>query len=107
MHGSLASPYRVDRVATRNRVALTNRCPTGLNRGFGGPQLYFALERTMAIAAGRLGLDPVEVARRNLLGPDDFPYRTPSGSLYDAGDYEGCLVDARGLVRSDERRAER
>ncbi len=106
MHGSLTGAYRVSHVATRNRVALTNRCPTGLNRGFGGPQLYFALERTMAIAAGRLGLDPVEVARRNLLGPDDFPYRTPSGSLYDAGDYEGCLDDALELVRYDERREE-
>jgi 2-furoyl-CoA dehydrogenase large subunit len=106
MHGSLNGAYRVSHVATRNRVALTNRCPTGLNRGFGGPQLYFALERTMAIAAGRLGLDPVEVARRNLLGPGDFPYRTPSGSLYDAGDYEGCLDDALKLVRYDERREE-
>jgi 2-furoyl-CoA dehydrogenase large subunit len=106
MHGSLTGAYRVNHVATRNRVALTNRCPTGLNRGFGGPQLYLALERTMAIAAGRLGLDPVEVARRNLLGPDDFPYRTPSGSLYDAGDYEGCLDDALELVRYDERRQE-
>ena len=54
--------YRVRDVATRNRVVLTNRCPTGLNRGFGGPQLYFALERTMAIAARRLGLDPADVA---------------------------------------------
>jgi 2-furoyl-CoA dehydrogenase large subunit len=106
MQGSLTGAYRVGHVATHNRVALTNRCPTGLNRGFGGPQLYFALERTMAVAAGRLGLDPVEVARRNLLGPDDFPYRTPSGSLYDAGDYEGCLDDALELVRYDVRRQE-
>ena len=106
MQGSLTGAYRVGHVATRNRVVLTQRCPTGLNRGFGGPQLYFALERTMAIAAGRLGLDPADLARRNLLGPDDFPYGTPSGSLYDAGDYEGCLDDALGLVRYDERRAE-
>jgi len=106
MHGSLTGAYRVGHVATRNRVVLTNRCPTGLNRGFGGPQLYFALERTMAIAAGRLGLDPVELARRNLLGEDDFPYRTPSGSLYDPGDYLGCLEEALDLVRYDDRRDE-
>ena len=62
MHGSLSGAYRVQHVAARNRVVLTNRCPTGLNRGFGGPQLYLALERTMAIAAGRLGLDPAELA---------------------------------------------
>ena len=80
---------------------LTNRCPTGLNRGFGGPQLYMALERTMAIAAGRLGLDPAELARRNLVAADEFPYRTPSGGLYDSGDYEGCLDDALELVGYD------
>ncbi len=106
MQGSLTGAYRVDHVATRNRVALTNRCPTGLNRGFGGPQLYFALERTMAIAAGRLGLDPADIARRNLLVEEDFPYRTASGSLYDPGDYQGCLEDAMALVRYAERRAE-
>ena len=52
MHGSLAGAYRVQNVAARNRVVLTNTMPSGLNRGFGGPQLYLALERTMEIAAG-------------------------------------------------------
>ncbi len=107
MHGSLSGAYRVQHVAVRNRVVLTNRCPTGLNRGFGGPQLYLALERTMAIAAGRLGLDPAELARRNLVRPDEFPYRTPSGSLYDSGDYEACLDDVLALARYEERLAER
>ena len=79
------------------------RCPSGLNRGFGGPQLYLALERTMTIAANRLGLDPAELRRRNLVAADAFPYRTPSGALYDSGDYEGCLddaLDARALRRA-------
>jgi 2-furoyl-CoA dehydrogenase large subunit len=106
MHGSLSGAYRVRNVAARNRVVLTNRCPSGLNRGFGGPQLYFPLERTMAIAAGRLGLDPAEVARRNLIRPDEMPYTTPSGSIYDSGDYEACLDDALELARYEERRAE-
>jgi 2-furoyl-CoA dehydrogenase large subunit len=106
MHGSLSGAYRVPNVAVRNRIVLTNRCPTGLNRGFGGPQLYFALERTMAIAARRLGLDPVEVARRNLVRADEFPYRTPSGGLYDSGDYEACLDDALELAGYAERRRE-
>jgi len=106
MHGSLTGAYRVRNVAARNRIVLTNRVPTGLNRGFGGPQLYLALERTMEIAAGRLGLDPAELRRRNLVGADEFPYRTPSGGLYDSGDYEGCLDDALELARYDERREE-
>lgn len=91
MHGSLAGAYKVRDVAARNRVVLTNRCPTGLNRGFGGPQLYFALESTMAIAASRLGLDVVDVARRNLVDADQFPYTTPSGAIYDSGDYAAGL----------------
>ncbi len=105
MHGSLSGAYRVRDVAVRNRVVLTNTIPSGLNRGFGGPQLYFALERTMAIAARRLGLDPVELARRNLVPAGELPYRTPSGALYDSGDYEACLEQALELSRYDELRA--
>jgi 2-furoyl-CoA dehydrogenase large subunit len=106
MHGSLSGAYAVRNVAARNRVVLTNRCPSGLNRGFGGPQLYLALERTMAIAARRLGADPAEIARRNLLPATAFPYETPSGGLYDSGDYEACLDDALELAGYAERRAQ-
>jgi 2-furoyl-CoA dehydrogenase large subunit len=106
MHGSLSGAYRVRNVAARNRIVLTNTLPSGLNRGFGGPQLYLALERTMDIAAVRLDLDSTEIRRRNLIGADEFPYATPSGALYDSGDYEGCLDDALELARYDERREE-
>ena len=105
MHGSLSGAYRVRDVATRNRVVLTNTVPSGLNRGFGGPQLYFGLERTMAIAARRLGLDPAELARRNLVGSDQMPYRTPSGALYDSGDYAACLERALELAGYAELRS--
>jgi 2-furoyl-CoA dehydrogenase large subunit len=106
MHGSLSGAYRVRNVAARNRVVLTNRLPSGLNRGFGGPQLYLGLERTMAIAARRLGLDPAELARRNLVPAAEMPYRTPSGGLYDSGDYQAVLDDALALARYEERCAE-
>jgi 2-furoyl-CoA dehydrogenase large subunit len=106
MHGSLSGAYRVRDVAARNRVVLTNTCPSGLNRGFGGPQLYLALERTMEIAAGRLELDPADIRRRNLIPTQAFPYETPSGALYDSGDYVACLDDVLELARYDERRAE-
>lgn len=104
MHGSLSGAYRVRNVAARNRVVLTNRCPSGLNRGFGGPQLYFALERIVDRAAKKLGLDAAELRRRNLVR--DFPYTTPSGGLYDTGDFQACLDEALELVRYEERRAE-
>ena len=106
MHGSLSGAYRVRNVAARNRVVLTNTLPSGLNRGFGGPQLYFGLERTMAIAARRLGLDPAELARRNLVQADEMPYRTPSGGLYDSGDYAACLDEALRRAGWAERLAE-
>jgi 2-furoyl-CoA dehydrogenase large subunit len=113
MHGSLSGAYRVRNVAARNRVVLTNTVPSGLNRGFGGPQLYFGLERTMAIAARRLGIDPADLARRNLVASEEMPYRTPSGALYDSGDYAACveraleLADYEALVaRTQASRAE-
>ncbi len=105
MHGSLSGAYRVPNVAVRNRVVLTNTIPSGLNRGFGGPQLYLGLERTMAVAAARLGLDPVELARRNLVTAAEMPYRTPSGAIYDSGDYEACLDQAIELADYDGLRA--
>lgn len=106
MHGSLSGAYGVQNVEARNRVVLTNRCPTGLNRGFGGPQLYLAIERTMAIASRRLGLDPARVAQRNLIQAEDFPYQTPSGGLYDSGDYPACLDELLEIGRYEERRRE-
>jgi 2-furoyl-CoA dehydrogenase large subunit len=108
MHGCLNGAYRVRNVAVRNRAVLTNRCPSGLNRGFGGPQHYLPIEGAMAIAARRLGLDPTELARRNLIRAEDHPYETPSGGLYASGDYEGCLDAALDLAGYDawrERRA--
>lgn len=106
MHGSLSGAYRVRNVAARYRVVLTNTLPSGLNRGFGGPQLYLGLERTMAIAARRLGLDPAELVRRNLVPADAMPYRTPSGALYDSGDYAACLQRALELARYEDARRE-
>ena len=97
----LSGAYRVRNVATRNRVVLTNRCPTGLNRGFGGPQLYLPLERTMDSRGGRLGLDPAELRRRNLV--PEFPYTTPSGGIYDVGRLRGRArrgARARALRRA-------
>jgi len=63
--------------------------PTGLNRGFGGQQLYFGLERLMDAVAATAGLDVFEVRRRNLVS--GFPYETPTGGVYDSGDYAAAV----------------
>jgi 2-furoyl-CoA dehydrogenase large subunit len=91
MHGNLTGAYDIRHVAVRNRVVLTNKTPSGLNRGFGGPQMYYALERLMQRIAIELKLDPVEVIRRNLVPATAFPYRTASGALLDSGDYSHAL----------------
>jgi 2-furoyl-CoA dehydrogenase large subunit len=94
MHGNMTGAYDISHVAMRNRVVLTNKTPSGLNRGFGGPQVYYALERLMQRIARELDLDPLDVIRRNLVPADAFPYRTASGGLLDSGDYAGALAAA-------------
>jgi 2-furoyl-CoA dehydrogenase large subunit len=102
MHGNLTGAYDVRHVAVRNRVVLTNKTPSGLNRGFGGPQVYYALERLMQRIAVELKLDPLDVIRRNLVPADAFPYRTATGGLLDSGDYARAIdkaVDEGGLAK--------
>jgi len=94
MHGNMTGAYDIRHMSIRNRVVLTNKTPTGLNRGFGGPQVYFPLERLMQRIAVQLGLDPLDVIRRNLVPPDAFPYRTASGALLDSGDYPAAVAAA-------------
>src|SRR5438105_7466891 len=94
MHGNMSGAYRVRHLDIRNRVVLTNKTPSGLVRGFGGPQVYFALERLMQRIAAMLELDPLEVIRRNLA--DRFPYRCPAGAVLDSGDYQAAVEQATG-----------
>jgi 2-furoyl-CoA dehydrogenase large subunit len=91
MHGNLTGAYDIRNLAVRNRVVVTNKTPTGLNRGFGGPQVYFALERLVQRIAVELGLDPLDVITRNLVPADAFPYRTASGALLDSGNYQEAI----------------
>jgi 2-furoyl-CoA dehydrogenase large subunit len=91
MHGNLTGAYDIRHVSVRNRVVLSNKTPTGLNRGFGGPQMYYALERLMQRVAVELKLDPVEVIRKNLVPSGAFPYRTATGATLDSGDYTKAI----------------
>ncbi len=94
MHGNLTGAYDIPNVSVRNRVVMTNKTPTGLNRGFGGPQVYYALERLMQRVAIELKRDPLEVIRRNLIPSGAFPFRTATGGLLDSGDYPACIAQA-------------
>jgi carbon-monoxide dehydrogenase large subunit len=87
----LPGPYRLAAGDVRRRVVLTNKVPVGPYRGYGQPESNFVREVLVDRAARRLGLDPVELRRRNLLRPDELPFQNLAGALYDSGDY------ARGL----------
>jgi 2-furoyl-CoA dehydrogenase large subunit len=109
MHGCLTGAYDIRHLRVRNRVVLTNRLPAGLVRGFGGPQVYFALERLVQCIAVELNLDPLEVYRRNFIGREAFPYRAPAGALIDSGDYHRAAdlaVEKGGLAELLARRAQ-
>ncbi|WP_288353041.1 molybdopterin cofactor-binding domain-containing protein [uncultured Marinobacter sp.] len=109
MHGNLTGAYAIRNLAVRNRIVMTNKTPTGLNRGFGGPQVYFPLERLMQRIAVELELDPLDVIRTNLVPSGAFPYRSAAGSLLDSGDYPAGLekgVKEGGLDELIQRRDE-
>jgi len=87
MHGALTGAYDIGHLTVRNRVVVTNKVPSGLVRGFGGPQVFFALERLMDQIAAQLAIDPVELRRRNYVQAHQFPYHAAAGAILDSGDY--------------------
>lgn len=107
MHGALTGAYDIRHLDVTNRVCLTNKMPAALIRGFGGPQIYLALERLVQRIAVELKIDPLEVIRRNLIGKGAFPYRTASGALYDSGDYAAAIEMALSDGRLDQLKARR
>jgi 2-furoyl-CoA dehydrogenase large subunit len=91
MHGLSTNAYAIKNVDVFNHILVTNKCPTGAVRGFGGPQLYFAVERMMHTIATELQIEPLDLIRRNLIPRGSFPYRAPAGALIDSGDYQRVI----------------
>jgi carbon-monoxide dehydrogenase large subunit len=88
--------YAIPAAAVSVVGARTDKVPTGPCRGAGRPEAAAFLELTVDRAARELGLDPLELRRRNLVR--DFPHETPLGWTYDSGDYERCMDLAAELV---------
>jgi carbon-monoxide dehydrogenase large subunit len=84
----------------------TNKVPTDAYRGAGRPEATFAIERIMDELAVELGMDPLELRRRNWINADEFPFTTVAGLEYDSGDYETATQQALELIGYDELRAE-
>jgi aerobic carbon-monoxide dehydrogenase large subunit len=86
--------YRIPALHYRVRGIFTNAPPTDAYRGAGKPESVGTLERLLDHAARKLGLDPIEFRRRNLVRPDEIPYATPMGEEFDAGDFPGIMDKA-------------
>jgi 2-furoyl-CoA dehydrogenase large subunit len=96
--GNWFGPYRFTNLEADAHVVMTNKSPTGPNRGYACGHLYFEIERMVDLLARRLGMDPAEIRRRNLITPNQFPYRTPSGGLYDSGNYQAVFDRALSVA---------
>ncbi|HZU07011.1 MAG TPA: xanthine dehydrogenase family protein molybdopterin-binding subunit [Chloroflexota bacterium] len=104
--GNMVNTYRIPAVRFEPYSVLTNKCPSGANRGIGKPFMCFAIERLMDRIAERLGLDPAELRFRNFIPPDQFPYETPTGAYYDSGNFPETLRRALRLLDYDALRRE-
>ena len=89
--GVLPNTYDLPNYAFELQCAVTNKCPIGGYRGFGQPQAIFTIERLMDMLADRLGMDPVEVRRVNLIADDALPYTTVTGAVLDTGSFSDQL----------------
>jgi carbon-monoxide dehydrogenase large subunit len=88
----LGGCYRIPKLAPTFRCVATNTTPVSAYRGAGRPEASFSIERVMDAVAAELGLDPVEVRRRNFIQPEQMPYRTQfDGIVYDEADYPRTL----------------
>ena len=88
---ALCGPYRVNSIEYEAISVTSNKTGQVPVRGFGQSPTNFAIETGLDHVAARLGIDRVEVRRRNLVRQDEFPWRMPTGSIYDSGDYHEVL----------------
>lgn len=102
----ITGTYTIPAVDFHATSVYTNTLPIAAYRGAGRPEAAYYVERVIDLIADELGIDPIEVRRRNFLKPDQFPYTTPTGSIYDSGDYESNLNKAVEVSRYQELRAE-
>ncbi len=89
--GGLSGVYTTPHVHAEVRGVYTHTSPTATYRGAGRPEASYAIERVIDVAAHELGIDPVELRRRNMIAPDALPYDTGFVFTYDSGEFEVCL----------------
>jgi aerobic carbon-monoxide dehydrogenase large subunit len=98
--------YKMDAYSFRCTGVFTTKMPTDAYRGAGRPEATFAIERLMDELANELGLDPLELRKRNWITHGEFPYQTIAGMAYDSGNYEAATARACELFGYDSLREE-
>lgn len=92
LHGTLmAGNYRTPLIYVNVKAVFTNTVPVDAYRGAGRPEATYQLERIIDKAARELGVDPIELRRKNFIQPDQFPYQTPVAVVYDTGNYQATM----------------
>lgn len=97
----LAGVYTTPKIYSEVKAIFTNTVPVDAYRGAGRPEATYLLERLVSKAAWELGIDQVEIRRKNFIPKDAFPYQTPVALQYDSGDYEASLDAALKLADYD------
>lgn len=98
--------YDIAEMRVDYETVVTSTAPTAPYRGAGRPEAAYAMERAIDAFARRVGIDPLEVRRLNLIPGEALPLRTHTGARYDSGDYRAALDRVAELLRLDEWRAE-
>lgn len=101
--------YDVGVIDVSSQAVFTHTNPVAGYRGAGKPESIYFIERMIDRAAQQMGMDPVEIRRRNYLSPQSMPHRTPTGAVYDTGEFESVTVRALALADTagfDARRAQ-
>jgi carbon-monoxide dehydrogenase large subunit len=91
---NLAAVYRTPLIEVSTKVMFTNTSPVGAYRGAGRPEANYFMERLIDTAAREMGLDSVAMRRRNHIKPEEMPYKTASGTVYDSGEFTALLDKA-------------
>ena len=101
-----AGVYDVPNYSFSCTSVFTTMTPTDAYRGAGRPEATYAIERAMDALAAKVGVDPAELRRRNMIKASQFPYTAMTGLQYDSGNHEGALAKALELCDYEGRRAE-
>jgi len=90
--------YQIPALYATYRVPISNTTPIGAYRGAGRPDIAYAVESLVNLAATEIGMDAAELRRRNFIPPSAFPYTSPSGGSYEIADMPGVLTKALALA---------